>query len=60
MRAEHERITALLARLQETLSANGAGPGLVLPEVERLTDQLERHLLHEEEQLIPLLDAAAG
>lgn len=59
MREEHERIAALLARLQETVSTNGADPGLVLPEVERLTDELERHLLHEEEQLIPLLDAAA-
>jgi iron-sulfur cluster repair protein YtfE (RIC family) len=59
MREEHERIAALLARLQETVSTDGADPGLVLPEVERLTDELERHLLHEEEQLIPLLDAAA-
>lgn len=59
MREEHERIATLLARLQETVSTDGADPGLVLPEVERLTDELERHLLHEEEQLIPLLDAAA-
>ncbi|MFD4647243.1 nitroreductase/quinone reductase family protein [Streptomyces sp. NPDC058441] len=59
MREEHERIAALLARLQEAVSTDGADPGLVLPEVERLTDELERHLLHEEEQLIPLLDAAA-
>lgn len=52
MREEHERIAALLAQLQETVSTDGADPGLVLPEVERLTDELERHLLHEEEQLI--------
>ncbi|MFF1354795.1 nitroreductase/quinone reductase family protein [Streptomyces sp. NPDC058297] len=59
MREEHERIAALLARLQETVSADDTDPRRVLPEVERLTDELERHLLHEEEQLIPLLDAAA-
>ncbi|MFD3563248.1 nitroreductase/quinone reductase family protein [Streptomyces sp. NPDC058686] len=59
MREEHERIAALLARLQETVSVDDTDPRLVLPEVERLTGELERHLLHEEEQLIPLLDAAA-
>jgi hypothetical protein len=26
-------------------------------EVERLTDELERHLSYEEEQLVPVLDA---
>jgi len=59
MREEHERIAALLGTLQKTVSADAVDPRAVLPEVERLTDELEKHLLHEEEQLIPILDAAA-
>jgi hypothetical protein len=46
----------LLDELQEVISDN-ADPLLVLPEVERLADELERHLSFEEEQLIPILDA---
>jgi hypothetical protein len=32
----------------------------VLGEVERLTEELEGHLVYEEEQLIPLLDAPSS
>lgn len=53
---EHQRIAALLADLQKVISADAADPLLVLPEVERLTDELESHLTYEEEQLIPILD----
>lgn len=55
LRAEHERIAELLEQLQRTVSAEGVDPLQVLPEVERLADELERHLRYEEEQLIPLL-----
>ncbi|GAB2945200.1 nitroreductase/quinone reductase family protein [Micromonospora polyrhachis] len=55
---EHEKIAALLAALQKVISADTSEPELVLAEVDRLTEELERHLVHEEEQLIPILDAA--
>ncbi|MFV0129983.1 nitroreductase/quinone reductase family protein [Streptomyces sp. HMX112] len=58
MREEHEKIAALLGALQETVSAEDTDPARLLAEVERLTDELERHLTYEEEQLIPVLDAA--
>jgi hemerythrin-like domain-containing protein len=54
---EHQRIAALLDALQVVISTGGADPLLVLGDVERLTDELERHLTYEEEQLIPILDA---
>ncbi len=54
---EHEQISVLLDELQLAVSTDSADPLLVLPEVERLTDKLERHLAYEEEQLIPILDA---
>ncbi|MEU8380839.1 nitroreductase/quinone reductase family protein [Streptosporangium sp. NPDC048865] len=53
---EHERIAALVEELREVLSGESVAPSLVLAEVERLTDELERHLAYEEEQLIPVLD----
>lgn len=55
LREEHVKIAALLGELQEAVTADAADPLVVLPEVERLTDELERHLRYEEEQLIPLL-----
>jgi hemerythrin-like domain-containing protein len=54
---EHHKIAVLLDELQEAISDDNADPLLVLPEVERLADELERHLSFEEEQLIPILDA---
>lgn len=57
LRGEHEKIASLLDDLQKVISAEGVDPQLVLPEVERLIDELESHLTYEEEQLIPLLDA---
>jgi len=55
LRHEHERIAALLDELRQVVSREDADPALVLPEVERLTDELEAHLTYEEEQLVPLL-----
>jgi deazaflavin-dependent oxidoreductase (nitroreductase family) len=55
---EHEKVAALLEALQDAVSSSSADRGQVLAEVERLTDELERHLAYEEEQLIPILDAA--
>lgn len=57
LRQEHEKIAALLADLERLVADDGADAAVVLPEVERLTGELERHLTHEEEQLIPVLDA---
>jgi len=52
---EHEKVAALVEELRKVVSAEGADPLLVLPEVERLADELERHLTYEEEQLLPVL-----
>ncbi|MGW4033475.1 nitroreductase/quinone reductase family protein [Streptomyces sp. NPDC004838] len=53
---EHRKIAALLGELQRIVTAEDADPLEVLPEVDRLADQLEAHLTYEEEQLIPLFD----
>ncbi|MFF4743447.1 nitroreductase/quinone reductase family protein [Streptomyces sp. NPDC047980] len=57
---EHGKIAALLDELRRVVTADDADPGLVQAEVERLTDELEAHLVYEEEQLIPVLDAAGA
>lgn len=57
LRREHDEIAALLGHLETLISTEGVDPQRVLPEVERLIDELERHLTYEEEQLIPILDA---
>ncbi|RKT55035.1 nitroreductase/quinone reductase family protein [Saccharothrix australiensis] len=54
LRAEHERIAELLAELTAVVSGDGDD---VLSRVDALIADLERHLVYEEEQLIPLLDA---
>lgn len=59
LREEHGKIAALLDELRRVVTADGTEPGLVQAEVGRLTDELETHLAYEEEQLIPVLDAAA-
>lgn len=59
LRQEHRKIAALLEALQQTVSLDGADPTRLLQDVQRLTGELERHLTYEEEQLIPVLDAAA-
>lgn len=53
LREEHERIAELVDELRESLTST-TDPA----EVERLTSTLEAHLTYEEEELIPLLDAA--
>jgi deazaflavin-dependent oxidoreductase (nitroreductase family) len=53
LRLEHERIAVLLDELRRVIATAGAD---LLPEVERLSAELERHLTYEEEQLIPVLD----
>ncbi|MFF4214318.1 nitroreductase/quinone reductase family protein [Streptomyces sp. NPDC001796] len=55
LRREHQRIAALLEDLRRVVSAADADPARVLPEVERLTDELEAHLTYEEEQLAAVL-----
>ncbi|MFI9556899.1 nitroreductase/quinone reductase family protein [Nonomuraea endophytica] len=56
--AEHEKVAALLARLQEVVSTGSADTQAVLKEVEELASAVEQHLDYEEEQLIPILDGA--
>jgi iron-sulfur cluster repair protein YtfE (RIC family) len=56
LRAEHERIAALVEKLRAALA--DPDPASVRTEVDRLTTELEAHLAYEEEQLIPLLTGA--
>ncbi|MCL7458026.1 nitroreductase/quinone reductase family protein [Micromonospora echinofusca] len=58
LREEHQRIAALVARLQQVVGDPDADPAEARREVERLTTELEAHLTYEEEQLIPVLDGA--
>ncbi|MCX5091185.1 nitroreductase/quinone reductase family protein [Streptomyces sp. NBC_00365] len=59
LRVEHERIAVLVEELRRVVGERHADPTLVLPEVVRLTEELEAHLAYEEERLIPVLEAAA-
>ncbi|GAB3443493.1 nitroreductase/quinone reductase family protein [Actinophytocola sediminis] len=52
LRAEHVTVAGLVEDLRRVVSTGTGG----LREVERLIDELEAHLVYEEEQLIPLLD----
>ncbi|MFF2847970.1 nitroreductase/quinone reductase family protein [Streptomyces sp. NPDC058001] len=60
LRVEHLSIAGLVEELRKVIADTGTEPATVLAEVERLTDALERHLTYEEEQLIPVIEAAAG
>lgn len=55
LRGEHERIAALVGQLQAVLGGVGE-PRQLQREVERLTEELERHLTYEEDQLVAALD----
>ncbi|MEO3977955.1 nitroreductase/quinone reductase family protein [Streptomyces sp. CAU 1734] len=57
LREEHRTIAALLADLERVISDEKADRDTAIAEVERLTGELEAHLRHEEEQLLPLLGA---
>lgn len=59
LRREHETIAGLVETLQRAISAADTEPTHLLAEVDRLTEELESHLSYEEEQLVPLLDAAS-
>ena len=54
---EHQKIAGLLDELQRVIGDAEADPPALLAEVERLSEELERHLAYEEEQLIPVLDS---
>ncbi|AWE51044.1 nitroreductase/quinone reductase family protein [Streptomyces nigra] len=60
LREEHEHIADLVERLRRAVGEEGSANGrdAARDEVARLTAELEAHLTYEEEQLIPLLDAA--
>lgn len=58
LRTEHEAIAVLLAHLQRVLGDADLDKGTLQTEVDRLTTELEGHLDYEEEELIPVLDAA--
>ncbi|MFC4002710.1 nitroreductase/quinone reductase family protein [Prauserella oleivorans] len=55
LREEHERIAELVAQLREVLGEGTTDA--TRARVDQLTTELERHLDHEEEHLVPLLDA---
>ena len=57
LRAEHERMAALLDRLREVLADPGLERAVLVAAVERLTGEVESHLDHEEAALLPVLDA---
>ncbi|MER7442811.1 nitroreductase/quinone reductase family protein [Micromonospora avicenniae] len=57
LRAEHVRVAGLVDQLQAVVGDQAADPAEVRRQVDQLTDELERHLAYEEEQLVPLLDA---
>ncbi|TXS41183.1 nitroreductase family deazaflavin-dependent oxidoreductase [Streptomyces sp. uw30] len=59
LRDEHERIAELVEDLRRVVGDENADPDTARREVERLTTELEAHLAYEEDQLIPILDAAA-
>lgn len=58
LRAEHAVIKDLLDELKAVVGADVADRDATLREVDRLVDELGRHLAYEEEQLVPVLDAA--
>ena len=58
LREEHEQIAELVEKLREAITDKDANPTAVRAEVNRLTTALEAHLTYEEEELIPLFDAA--
>lgn len=60
LRDQHGRIAVLTGELRRVVGEQHADPALVLPEVVRLTEALEAHLGYEEDQLIPILDAASA
>ncbi|MFD4877728.1 nitroreductase/quinone reductase family protein [Streptomyces sp. NPDC058420] len=57
LREEHDQIATLVDALRETLTTP-TDPATTRAEVNRLTTALEAHLTYEEQELIPLFDAA--
>ncbi|GAA1670548.1 nitroreductase/quinone reductase family protein [Fodinicola feengrottensis] len=55
LRVEHEKVAALVDELRAAIASDRTDRPAVLAEVDRLIDELERHLTYEEEQLMPLL-----
>lgn len=49
----------MIEELRRVVGERPADPTRALPEVVRLTQELEAHLAYEEEQLIPALEAVA-
>ncbi|MFC0506078.1 nitroreductase/quinone reductase family protein [Micromonospora costi] len=56
LRAEHARVAVLVDRLRAVVGDRDTDPAEVRRQVDQLTDELERHLAYEEEQLVPVLD----
>ncbi|MEU5781656.1 nitroreductase/quinone reductase family protein [Micromonospora lupini] len=57
--AEHRSMTAVLDELSTVLGIPHPDREVLRREVARLTDQVLAHLAYEEQQLVPLLDAAS-
>lgn len=58
LRAEHETVATLLARLRAALADPGLTREALITEVDALTADLLRHLDYEEEALTPILNGA--
>jgi deazaflavin-dependent oxidoreductase (nitroreductase family) len=60
LRQEHQAIALLVDELKAALAAADRDPATLLAEVNRLIADLEAHLAYEEQNLVPVLNAAAG
>lgn len=56
--AEHRAMAALLDELRTVLASPAPDRDVLAAEVRRLTGQVEAHPVYEEQQLVPVLDAA--
>ncbi|RSN69425.1 MULTISPECIES: nitroreductase/quinone reductase family protein [Actinomadura] len=56
LREEHEVLKGLLAELRAALASDAPDPAALAADVDRLVAEVNAHLDHEEERLVPVLD----
>ncbi|MEV5828424.1 nitroreductase/quinone reductase family protein [Spirillospora sp. NPDC052242] len=56
LREEHEVLKGLLAELRAALAADAPDPAALAADVDRLVAEVNAHLDHEEDRLVPILD----
>lgn len=59
LRQAHKEIAVLVDQLKEVLASPSPDPAALRAEVDRLITELEAHLDHEEQHLVPVLNASA-